>query len=426
MPRLKLTKTMVENAVAAGLPDGKAHMMLWDGARTGLGLKLRSTGAASWVYTYRPRGAGRGVASRTVTLGRWPDIGVDKARAAAEVHIGKIALGSDPAVEMRTERRRERAGLRLALDDYEADLRRRRIVNVKTIMSTLRRGLSGLLAREMAAISRADVMSRVEAIEAAGKPGAAHDLRVHTRSLLEWSVNRGLRDANPLAGLRRPRASRAERIEELETGKALDDVEIRAVWNAAGDRGAFGGLVRLGLLTGLRRSELAGLKRADVSDDRITIGRERAKTGAQHHVPLTTAMRAVLSAQPQTTSDLIFPSPRRKAGTAQLSGWTQLVAGLVKASNVHFTMHDLRRTVRTVMSHEGISEADAELAIGHVRTGLIGIYNRDTAWAARTRAFEAVSNHVSRVITGTPDSSGEANAAQVLTMAPAKKQARRA
>jgi integrase len=115
------------------------------------------------------------------------------------------------------------------------------------------------------------------------------------------------------------------------------------------------------------------------------------------------AMRAVLKAQPRMTSALVFPSARRKAD-AQLSGWTQLVAGLVKSSGADFRMHDFRRTARTRMSQLGISEEIAELAIGHLRKGLAGLYNRDKAWTKRTEAFEKLSDHVAALVGSGGDS----------------------
>ena len=116
--------------------------------------------------------------------------------------------------------------LSAALDDFEQGLTRRKIVNVKTILSTLRRGLAPLLKREIDTLTRADFVRRIDAVENAGKPGAAADLRKHCRSLLEWAVSRGLAPFNVLAGLRMPRASRAERLEDAGKGRALSETRF--------------------------------------------------------------------------------------------------------------------------------------------------------------------------------------------------------
>ena len=58
----------------------------------------------------------------------------------------------------------------------------RRIVNVKTIMSALRRGLPKLMANDVRAITRADYVTAIAAIERDGRMGAAEDLRKHSRT----------------------------------------------------------------------------------------------------------------------------------------------------------------------------------------------------------------------------------------------------
>ena len=392
-----LTKARVEKFVAAGAPAGKSEAILWDGLIVGLGVRVRSSGSASWTFQYRRKGAGRSEAPRKVTLGSWPTLTIDAARGAAQALAGEVALKKDPASDLREERRRERTAVSAALDDYQRALERRRIVNTTTVMSTLRRGLAPFAAREIDALTRADLVGLIEALEHAGKPGAATDLRSHSRAWLEWAVSRGLVQFNVLAGLRRARSSRAERLGDESKGKALSDEEIVALWNSATTLGAFGGMLRLGLLTAMRRNELAGLRWGDVHDNRIVLAAGSTKTGAKHEIPLTSAMRAVLTAQPRGTGPLVFSSTRTGG---QLAGWSGLVDAAVRTSGVHFRLHDLRRTVRTVMSRCGVREDVAELAIGHLRTGLLAIYNRDDAWSARVSAFEAVSQHIAQLVSG--------------------------
>jgi integrase len=410
-----LTKAKIEKFVSARMPADKMEVVLGDNAVTGLGLRMRATGSCSWVLVYRKRGAGRKEGPRRVTLGSWPALTLDAARAAAKAMVGEIALRKDPAVELRSERNREQRRVPGALDDYERSLQRRKIVNIKAVMSTLRRGLAPFARREIDTLTRKDLINQIEALENAGRPGAATDLRSHARAWLEWAVSSGFVQFNVLAGLRRPRSSRAERLDGKSKGKALSDVEIVALWNGVrviGVLGAFGGLVQLGLLTGMRRNELAGLRWNDVRDDRIVLAAHATKTGAQHEIPLTVLMRNVLAAQPRTTSDRVFPSWRTGA---QMRGWTELVAAATRKSGVEFRLHDLRRTTRTLMSRLGVSRDVAELAIGHAKRGLIAIYDKDPSWLARADAFERVSNHIAALVS----SSGEPGVVALPTRASA-------
>jgi integrase len=393
-----LTKAKIEKFVSAGPPAGLTEAVLWDNAVTGLGLRVRATGSCSWTLVYRKRGGGRKEPARRVTLGSWPALTLEAVRTAARAMVGEIALKKDPATELRVERNREQRRVSKALDDYERSLQRRKIVNIQAVMSTLRRGLAPFATREIGALTRKNLIDQVEALEYAGKPGAAQDLRAHTRAWLEWAVSSGLVQFNVLAGLRRTRSSRAERLDDKSKGKALSDPEIVALWNgigAIGMIGGFGGLVRLGLLTGMRRNELGGLRWSDVRDDRIVLAPHATKTGAKHEIPLTVLMRNVLGAQMRTSSELIFPSWRTGG---RMSGWTSRVDDAVSASGVAFKLHDLRRTTRTLMSRLGVSRDTAELSIGHVKKDLIALYDFDDAWAARADAFERVSAHVAGIV----------------------------
>ena len=170
---------------------------------------------------------------------------------------------------------------------------------------------------------------------------------------------------NPLAGLRRPRLSRAERLEAIERARALSDAEMYVVWHAAASMGTFGGLVQLALLTAMRRGELSGLRWSDVKDDRIILQAQQTESGVAHEVPLTDLMREVLAAQPRTVSPLVFPSRRTNS---RIRGCDKLVNSLIKSSAVNLTLHDTRRTTRTLMSRLGVMDDVAELAIGHQRT----------------------------------------------------------
>ena len=133
--------------------------------------------------------------------------------------------------------------------------------------------------------------------------------------------------------------------------------------------------------TGLRRGEAVNLLWSEVLSDRIVLMGERTKTAAGHDIPLTGLMRGILDRQPRTTSKLVFPSSVTGRG---LTGFVKLKDRIIDdAAAGHFTLHDLRRTCRTLMSRLGVSEAVAELAIGHSPKGLISIYNLDSSWAAR-------------------------------------------
>jgi integrase len=390
----KLTETVVKEA---RVPT-TGQTMIWD-SFTGFAVRILPGGSRTFWFQYRTPG-GRSGTNRMVRIGTHPELSVADARKAARTFAGQVAHGKDPAAERAEAKRRNSSTLRTLLVEegpYQHDLEQRGIVARKVVLSGLNRGLHRLMSKDVADLTRRDFVSAISALTAAGKPGAAGELRKHSHTFLEWCVSTGRASHNVLAGLRSAKRSRAERLKAAANGgRALSDDEIRNVWQAARSLGGFGGLVRLAFLTGLRRSELAQIERArDVLADRIVVQPEHAKTGAQHEVPLTPLMRSIIAGEPVTTSPLVFPSS--KTG-GRIKGWTKLVAKLRLASGVNFTLHDLRRTTRTLMSRLGVAEDIAELAIGHVRDDLVRRYNKDEAWAGRRDALTRVSDHVATAI----------------------------
>ena len=391
----KLAETMIAGAALA--PDQK-KAWLWDTLVTGFGVRLRSGGSKTFWYQYRPPG-GRSVTARMIRIGAWPSISVNDARKVARAHAGAVALGANPAAEREETERRIGSTLRqlLAADgEYERHLKRRQIVNTKVVMSGLTRGLAGLMSKDVKDITRQDFVTAITTIEDAGKPGAAEDLRKFARTFCEWCVARGLTTANVMAGLRRPKQTRAEKLARRKRKpRALADHEIVAVWNACQGRGSFGNVIRLLLLSGARRGEIAKLERQRILSDRLVLPPQHTKMGEPHEVSLSDLMRGVIASQPKTTSRLVFPS--EKTG-GHIQGWTKLVAGLQKDSGAMFTPHDLRRTCRTLMSRLGVADDIAELAIGHQREGLERLYDFDQALQLRCDAFAKVTDHIARLL----------------------------
>jgi integrase len=393
MPKNKLTIAKIQSV---RIPDGQAEIRLWDAAVNGLHLRCAAGGARTWSFRYRA-GGGRKAKIRTLKIGAYPAVSIDAARTAAQGYAAIVAQGADPAEQRQEKRRAERSTLGALLavgGPYERALKARGIVKAKEALSSLRRGLTRLMHMDIDQVSRRDLVEALDALD--HLPGAQNELRKCTRSLLEWSTNSGLTRANVLAGMRRPPLTRTQKIEQAAKRRALDDNEIVAFWNAAGRCGRFGSLMRLGLLTGMRRGELANLRWSDIAADRIVLAAERTKMTVQHEIPLTPLMRKILVYQVRTTSPLVFPSDT--TGEA-MTGWVKMKAKLVREADIGpFTIHDMRRSCRTAMTRLGVSKDSAELAIGHAPESLVAIYALDKQWSMRLDAFSRVSDHVAGLI----------------------------
>jgi integrase len=77
-------------------------------------------------------------------------------------------------------------------------------------------------------------------------------------------------------------------------------------------------------------------------------------------------------------------------------------AALDKAAPLteRWVIHDLRRTARSLMSRAGVPPRHAELALGHVISGVEGTYDRYSYVEEKRAAFEALAGEVCRIVAG--------------------------
>ena len=407
----KLTERRVRDAIHALRSSGRSFVVLWDGGQRGLGLHLRESGVHSWVFVSRPKGSGRAGTLRKITLGRLDmnDIvnSIRAARQDAAEYDRATARGLDPVMG----RQRTRLGAMTVgelIENFRQDMIDNEVVRVKDITSSLTKYLSPLLGAKVSDVTQPQVADILEEMQKNGMPAAARALSGNVSRMFKRAVRLGVIANNPMSEYRLPRETRAQSLRK-RTGRALSESEIKAIWittappsNPAQGPNPFYGIVRMLLATGARKNEVAKMRWGDLLEDRIVIRPEHAKTGLEHHVPLTGLAREALAAFPRGgDNDLVFPSAARPGAT--VSGWCKLMPRLIAKAKVEpFTLHDCRRTVRTLFSALGVQKDVAEMCIGHTstRSQLDVAYDLDARWGERMAAFERLSDHLLAAIHG--------------------------
>jgi integrase len=136
----------------------------------------------------------------------------------------------------------------------------------------------------------------------------------------------------------------------------------------------------------------------------------RYKGNHDHVVPMSKAAKAVIDALPVVDgSKWIFSHD----GKRPVGGFSKFKARLEKASGTSgWTLHDLRRTARSLMSRAGVPADHAERALGHVINGVRGTYDRHEYLAEKRAAFEAVAEQIRRIISPPGDNVVELRGAQ--------------
>jgi integrase len=190
---------------------------------------------------------------------------------------------------------------------------------------------------------------------------------------------------------------------EKSRDRILTDQELRAVWQAAGQMGVYGALVRLLALTGQRRGEIAGLtwSEIDLGKRLISLPRDRVKNDRPHEVPLSPQAATLIEALPRFSERYVF-----SLGSVPIGGFGKYKAKLDKLCGVeNFTLHDLRRTCASGMARLGVGLPVIEKVLNHVIgsfAGVVGIYQRHDFAGEKRKALELWGAHVAAVVSDKP------------------------
>jgi integrase len=385
-----------QTALSLKLPEGKSEHFVWDDSLPGFGVRLRN-GSRRWVVQYRFHGQ-----QRRESLGDVRKVTLDAARKIARSRFAQVELGSDPAAERRAQRQAAATKLNtlafVAARYLDNKRGRLRPSTYKAAEQHFAVHWKRLRDRPIDSIKRADVAALLqEIIKAHGCTSAAR-ARGNLSALFTWAMKEALCESNPVSGTNDP----AQGIKPRD--RVLSDDEIRIIWKACRDDD-FGRIVRLLLLTGCRREEVASLlwREVNLGTGVLTIPGTRTKNHRTLELTLPAPALEILESTPQRFGrDYVFGFSG--GGFSAFSYSTiALNSRIVEAEGkplAHWTLHDCRRTVRTGLGRLGIAPHVAELVLNHVRSGVEAIYDRYRYQREIKVALATWADHVMAIVEG--------------------------
>jgi len=215
------------------------------------------------------------------------------------------------------------------------------------------------------------------------------------RGICNWYATRSEDYASPIvAKMKRDK----RKPKQKARSRFLADDEIRAVWKAAADAGMFGAFVKIALLTAQRREKVATMKWDDIRDGVWTIASEQLEKGTAGKIKLPPLALDIIEAQPRIAGNPYVFAGR---GKTAFNSFSQRKAELdEKLPNMPtWTLHDLRRTCRKLMTRVRVRPDVGELALGHSIKGIQAVYDDPIEYGpAIDDAFQRVANEVERII----------------------------
>jgi integrase len=260
-------------------------------------------------------------------------------------------------------------------------------------------------------LRRSHIAAMLDKVEDQAGPVQADRVRAYLRKALSWYAERD--DEFNLHAVFVRVGTRANPKERART-RVLSDDEIRSIWPLLDRFGTFGALVKTLLLTSQRRDEVARMCWNEIGSEGIwTIPAERYKTKRPNHVPLSDAATRIIAAQPRLAScPFVFPSSRSTPFSAfgknksKLDGLVLQEQQKCQTDNIepfsNWTLHDLRRTAKTLMTRAGVRPDISERVLGHVIAGVEGVYDRHSYADEKRDALEKLAAMIERILEPQP------------------------
>lgn len=400
-----LTVKMIQALMKAGQP-GKY------GDGRGLYLKIPSKGESYWMLRYTISSK-----RRELTLGKVSHLTLSEARSLAEDKRKKVATGDDPIAERKLNRPKQLTTVDELFEDWHKDLVKRlkhphipERVYRKDIAPTI-----GSLA--LVKVNPLDVRSILQKITDSGRPTISNDALLYMKQLFDHAIKLGLLLNNPASAFKVNDAGGIEK--SRERALSLDEIgHVFKIFREHSDSFSRDNYLAcaLLLLLAVRKSELTEAPWAefDLDEKRWSLPKERSKSGVGIVIPLPPLAIKILEELKVRAfgSDYVFPnrmvSKSRHMGKDTLNRAIAKLFGIepgkkkqppnVMGNIEYFTVHDLRRTCRSLLASLSVPPHVAERCLNHKLKGVEAIYDRYDYLKERKEAHLKVSESLKTVI----------------------------
>ena len=407
----RLTTRRIETARPQ---SGRKLLEIRDELALGLELRVTASGSRSWSFTYARRLDGKW---RRMSLGKVQGLSLEAARAKAGELRRQVDANGDPASSV--QERREAVSLR---EIVERRLGRPAYGDEKAVLpedeslaESTRENYRAMLNKDVLPklghmpaneITADMIVSALDKIEGRNRgDGRGKRTADHAKSAIgstyKWAKRKRLVQTDPTIGIAKRQTVNARK-------RIVTDAEVATLFRAlSGEHAKMSQpmrcIVLLGLLTGQRRAEVAGIRRGEVHLDgtAMTIdGRKveapvwiipgdekkrgsvvfgRTKNGQEQIVPLSDQAAAILRRTvSDSKGDWLFPSGHTvKAGKAAVRphiNEDSVTKAMIRVRTEHkiddVTIHDLRRAIGTNLGEMGFRPDVIDRVLNHAPVGV--------------------------------------------------------
>ncbi len=387
------------DAKIKGLKPTSKRVILFEHGGRGFGLRVEPSGRKSFFLEYR-FGEAEERRNRILTIGKYPTVSLTEARSIASQSLSQIEQDIDPATQKLTKKITDQNALTVGdlVEEYIEKWARvkKKEQSWKEDERLLNKDILPVFGRKKAKdIRRRDIVLLLDAIVKRGATITANRVLAVTRKMFNFAVGRDIIDASPCVQI--PAPSKENRRERY-----LSENEIKVFWKKLDDAKMSQEIklaLKFLLVTGQRKNEVIGAEwnEFDLKNKWWTIPEEKSKSKLTHRVPLPSTAMEILNELKKITGQyqFVFASrvghkkrnPERKAGMFPILGsavdralrnnqTNNLKTKQKKNFNLeHFTPHDLRRTVASMITKSGVDRSVLKKILNHADRGVTAVHD---------------------------------------------------
>ena len=386
-----MQKIKISNKSVDALDPGNRDRVFWDDALTGFGVRIRPTGAKSFIIQYRA-GSGRNAPLRRMKIGSVGTLNADQARAVAKRNLGAIANGADPAAQRTIERETLSFSELVVVFLKEHVQPKRKPSTAAYYQDILERvAVPELGQRKADKVSHAD-LSRLH-LKLKDRPFLANRILAVVASMYSFAARQALvpDGFKPTRRIERYKEEGRERFltsdELVRLGTAIREAETVGIpWEMDKSKPTSkhlqksdritklsphaGGALRLLLFTGCRLREILHLKWTEIDFERGLIFLPSSKTGKKT-VILNGPAISVLASLPRVGQYVIAGNYSDKPRSDLKRPWL-VVTKRARLEGVR--IHDLRHSFASFGAGSGLGLPIIGKLLGHATTRMTARY----------------------------------------------------
>ncbi len=369
---------------------------------SGLFLRIKPNGSKMWLFNYdRPITKKRA----NISFGTYPEVSLAQARDKRQEARSLLSDHIDPQehkAEKLNKLKNEHENTPEKVTHIWLDLKRAKIT--EDYHDDISRSLENHILPHIGKtpISRVTAPGTIEVLKKAGeKKELVKRLSQRLNEIMQYAVNTGMIDHNPLQGIRH--AFEAPIVKNNPTLKPEQLPELMRSISQASIRKTTRCLIEWQLHTMTRPGEAAGTRWDEIDIEKAIwhIPAERMKKRRDHVIPLTKQTISLLEYMKQfsANSPYVFPSNTNHHKPANASTVNMALKRMGYGGRL--TAHGMRSIASTTLNEEGFNPDVNEAALAHVdKNETRRAYNRAEYLKKRRKLQIWWSDYIERAATG--------------------------